>query len=71
MMFMYDIHALEPWIETNFQCMTLDSHEKGLETLHPNGDRSLGCCFLIVNVHLNRDRNIKFDVLLLPTFPGQ
>ena len=24
MMFMYDIHALEPWIETNFQCLTLD-----------------------------------------------
>ena len=24
MMFMHDIHSLEPWIETNFQCMTLD-----------------------------------------------
>lgn len=42
----------------------LSSHEKGLDTLHPNGDRSLGCCFLIVIVHLNRDKNIKFDVLL-------
>ena len=24
MMFMYNIHALEPWIETSFQCTTLD-----------------------------------------------
>ena len=24
MMFLYDIHALEPWIETNFQFMIFD-----------------------------------------------
>ena len=43
-MFIYEIHASEPWIERNFQCMILDGIDASLvvarkawNTLHSKG----------------------------------